>query len=94
MLFTPALRIRLYQKSDLSQKREKEVYVKHIHMLGICIGRAYAYAHHLHMHYLYICMTSAYTEHMHTPGAKHPIPDMHHISIFTREKNHENRIYF
>ncbi len=55
-------------------------------MPGICIGRAYSYPHHLHIQPLYICMTSAYTEHMHTPGAKHPIPDMHHISTPTRER--------
>ncbi|MQK28247.1 AbrB family transcriptional regulator, partial [Escherichia coli] len=27
-----------------------------------------------------ICLTSAYTKHMHTPGAMNIIPDMHHIS--------------
>ena len=56
------------------------------------IGKAYPYACHLHMLYLYICLTSAYTEHIHTPGAMNLIPDMHHIPILTREKNHENRI--
>src|SRR5690606_40459776 len=77
-----------------SRKRENRAYVKHIHMPCICIGVAYAYSHHLHMPYLYICLTSAYTEHMHTPGAMNLIPDIHPISILTREKNHENRIYF
>lgn len=60
----------------------------------LCIGVTYPYAKDLHMSHLYICCTSAYTEHMHTPGAMNLIPDMHHISILTREKNHENRIYF
>ncbi|KKG27862.1 hypothetical protein DU52_06825 [Methanosarcina mazei] len=58
------------------------------------IGHAYPYASHLHMPHLYICLTSAYTEHMHAPGAINLIPDMHHISALTREKNHENRIHF
>ncbi|RBW96124.1 toxin-antitoxin system, antitoxin component, AbrB family protein [Escherichia coli] len=40
---------------------------------------------------LYICHTSAYTKHMHTPGALN-IPDMFHISICSGEKKHENRI--
>lgn len=40
---------------------------------------------------LYICHTSAYTKHMHTPGALN-IPDMFHISICSGEKEHENRI--
>ncbi|WP_436628814.1 hypothetical protein, partial [Enterobacter hormaechei] len=86
--------IRNYLFSDLTGKSEKKGYAKHIHMPDICIGMAYAYTHHLHMLYIYICRTSAYTEHMHTPGAMNLIPDMHHISILTREKNHENRIYF
>ena len=55
-------------------------------MPDICIGQAYAYPYHLHMLYLYICCTSAYTEHMHTPGAMNLIPDMRPISILTREK--------
>ncbi|EBF4218757.1 toxin-antitoxin system, antitoxin component, AbrB family protein [Salmonella enterica] len=32
------------------------------------------------MSQLYICLTSAYTKHMHTPGALNS-PDMLHISI-------------
>ncbi len=80
--------------SDLTGKREKKGYVRHIHMSGICICIAHSDIHHLHMLYLYICRTSTYTEHMHTPGAMSFIPDMHNISILTREKNHENRIHF
>ena len=40
------------------------------------------------MHMPNICMhlTSAYTKHMHTPGAMNIIPDMHHISTLTRER--------
>ncbi|RMA79658.1 LOW QUALITY PROTEIN: antitoxin VapB [Enterobacter sp. WP_7_1] len=55
-------------------------------MPGICMGMAYAYTHYLHMLCLYICSTSAYTWQMHAPGAMNLIPDMHHISILTREK--------
>lgn len=38
------------------------------------------------MSQLYICFTSAYTWHMHTPGALN-IPDMLHISICPERKN-------
>ena len=55
------------------------------------IGICQTYAWHLHMLPLYICHTSAYTKHMHTPGALN-IPDMFHISICSGEKEHENRI--
>ena len=55
-------------------------------MPDICIFMVYAYPHHLHMLNLYICITSAYTKHMHTPGAMNIIPDMHHISTLTRER--------
>ncbi len=48
-------KIRNYLFSDLTWKREKKGYVKHIHMPAICIGVVYAYTHHLHMLYLYIC---------------------------------------
>ncbi|HAG8243990.1 TPA: AbrB family transcriptional regulator, partial [Escherichia coli] len=43
-------------------------------MPDICIFMVYAYPHHLHMLNLYICLTSAYTKHMHTPGAMNIIP--------------------
>lgn len=56
-------------------------------MLNICLASTYATA----IHMLYICHTSAYTKHMHTPGALN-IPDMFHISICSGEKEHENRI--
>ena len=52
----------------------------------ICIGKAYAHTCHLHMLTIYICTASAYTEHMHTPGAMNTIPDMRHISTLTRER--------
>jgi len=42
-------KIRNYLFSDLTGKRVKDRYVKHIHMSGICIGLTYAYPYHLHM---------------------------------------------
>lgn len=48
--------IRNYLFSDLTGKREKKGYVKHIHMPGISICYTYTYTYALHLPILNICI--------------------------------------
>lgn len=54
-------------------------------MEEINIGTTYPYVPHLHIRTLCICNASAFTCHMHIPGAMINIPDMRHISTLSRE---------